>query len=768
VAVALSFMALAWLNHTSFALLLDSQETGRVARESRTLAIDRETGIRGYLLSHQDISLAPELAARDALKAKLDSLVFLTRGDVAQEERAMAIRTAVQRWQRGWADPVMAAAQSGAVPNRNDELAGKELFDSIRSAFEVFLGGQQRIFAARVGIITALQRGTFGLIILELALLLASLIWFRKRTIRQAEVVFKQRTELEAQAVDLNNQAAELEEQAIGLEEQADEANRTSAQLTQTNQELEATIKRLQETETNLSATKSKEQEMQSLLDVVMSNAPVAVALYDSDRRIIRVNAAAEAITGVSAADHEGKRNDEVADGSISDALDAILEKVLSTGDSALNIPLTGLVHEGSARERNFLCSFFPVTLPGGNAGAGLVMVETTQYRQLEEQLLQSQKMEAVGRLAGGVAHDFNNMLTAIMSYSELILVELDAGSRLREDMLEIVKAATKAAALTRKLLAFSRQQVLRPSVVDLNTTIDALCKMMTRMLGDDIEISTRFAPALWNVTADQTEIERVMMNLVLNARDAMPDGGRLDIETSNVVVDEEYASTHADTKPGDYVMIAVTDSGEGMTREVREKVFDPFFTTKEKGKGTGLGLPSVYGIVKQSGGFLWVYSEVGHGTTFKVYLPKSDSAEPVTPRTPTNNRPVAPETILLVEDDDEVRQVAVRVLTQNGYRVLEAANGADALRICEKEGDSLDLIVTDIVMPEMGGSELANKVRAKQPAARILFTSGYTEDVIVRESFLAPGEEFIEKPFTPALLARKTRQMLDAAPVDK
>ncbi|MGH9421702.1 MAG: ATP-binding protein, partial [Thermoanaerobaculia bacterium] len=391
-----------------------------------------------------------------------------------------------------------------------------------------------------------------------------------------------------------------------------------------------------------------------------------------------------------------------------------------------------------------------------------------SKHQEMQSQLLQSQKMEAVGRLAGGVAHDFNNMLTAIMSYSELILAELPPGSTVREDMLEVVKAATKAAALTRKLLAFSRQQVLRPSVVDLNASIDALCKMMKRMLGDEIEVCTRFAPGLWSVTADQTEIERVMMNLVLNARDAMPDGGRLDIETSNVVVDEEYASTHADTKAGDYVMIAVTDSGDGMTREVREKVFDPFFTTKEKGKGTGLGLPSVYGIVKQSGGFVWVYSEVGHGTTFKIYLPKSEEVEPATPPAPTKNRQIGQETILLVEDDEEVRHVAVRVLTQNGYRVLEAANGADALRICDQEGDALDLIVTDIVMPEMGGSELATRVRAKQPAARILFTSGYTEDVIVRESFLAPGEEFIEKPFTPALLAKKAREILDATPVAK
>jgi len=243
-----------------------------------------------------------------------------------------------------------------------------------------------------------------------------------------------------------------------------------------------------------------------------------------------------------------------------------------------------------------------------------------------------------------------------------------------------------------------------------------------------------------------------------------MPGGGKLIIETSNVEIDEEYSSSHADTKPGAYVMIAVSDTGAGMTREVKEKLFEPFFTTKEKGKGTGLGLPSVYGIVKQSGGFVWVYSEPGHGTTFKVYLPRSEEVHTSAHPTPSRNRPVGAETILLVEDDDEVRNVATRILRQNGYRVLEAANGAEALRVCDAEKIAVDLIVTDIVMPEMGGTELAGRLRKTQPDARILFTSGYTEDAAVRQRFLAPGEAFIAKPFTPASLARKAREILDSS----
>jgi CheY-like chemotaxis protein len=302
---------------------------------------------------------------------------------------------------------------------------------------------------------------------------------------------------------------------------------------------------------------------------------------------------------------------------------------------------------------------------------------------------------------------------------------------------------------------------------VDLNATIESLTKMMRRITGRGIELNTHLAEPLWPVTADPDEIERVITNLVLNANDAMPNGGRLLIETANVTIDEEYAAPHADTRPGPYVLIAVTDTGSGMTREVRDKLFEPFFTTKEKGKGTGLGLPSVYGIVKQSGGFLWVYSEPGRGTTFKVYLPRAadeDDADGERLLAPRANRQPGRETILLVEDDDEVRQVALRILRNNGYNVLEASNGAEALRVAESQMLPVDLVVTDIVMPEMGGSELAERIREVRPEARILFTSGYTEDAAVRQSFLNTGDAFIEKPFTPASLSKKTREILDSS----
>jgi CheY-like chemotaxis protein len=302
---------------------------------------------------------------------------------------------------------------------------------------------------------------------------------------------------------------------------------------------------------------------------------------------------------------------------------------------------------------------------------------------------------------------------------------------------------------------------MLRPRVLDLNTTVRDLKNMLDRIIGADIELNTRLAPDLGMLTADPGQIEQILMNLVVNARDAMPDGGILDIETGNVELDGDYARTHASTEPGSYVMLAVSDSGQGMSRETQNRIFEPFFTTKEKGLGTGLGLSTVYGIVRQSGGSVWVYSEEGRGTTFKIYLPRVNaSLESSTPISNGNGR--GHETILLVEDEPSVRKVASRVLRRSGYTVIEASNGTEALRECEERGTEVDLIITDIVMPEMGGFELAKRVRRGRPGARILFTSGYTEDAVMRRSFVEPGEAFLDKPFTPARLAQRARELLD------
>jgi PAS domain S-box-containing protein len=387
---------------------------------------------------------------------------------------------------------------------------------------------------------------------------------------------------------------------------------------------------------------------------------------------------------------------------------------------------------------------------------------DITEHQRLEEQFRQAQKMEAVGRLAGGVAHDFNNLLTVITSYSTLLLDDMGAADSRREDLEEIRKAATGAAGLTRQLLAFSRQQVLEPKVLDLNAVVAGAGKMLQRLIGEDVALVTVLAPDLGSVKADPGQIEQVIMNLAVNARDAMPDGGKLTIETVNVELGDAYTQEHRPVSPGPYVLLSVSDTGTGMDESTKAHLFEPFFTTKEKGKGTGLGLATVYGIVKQSGGFIWVYSEPGHGTTFKMYLPRVN--EPAMDlhqgQTPESVR--GTETILLAEDAAGVRAVAREVLKRNGYAVIEAADGQAALALAAAHAGPIHLLVTDVIMPEMSGRQLADRLREGRPELKVLFVSGYTDDAIVRHGILEPGIAFLQKPFTPESLARKVRAVLD------
>ena len=392
---------------------------------------------------------------------------------------------------------------------------------------------------------------------------------------------------------------------------------------------------------------------------------------------------------------------------------------------------------------------------------------DLTERKALEKQLWHSQKLEAVGRLAGGVAHDFNNILTVIDGYSDLLLMDMPEGAPARRGLEEIRKAGERAASLTRQLLAFSRRQVLAPQVMDLNDVIGNVNKMLRRLIGEDIELVTVLRPGISPVKADPGQIEQVLVNLVVNARDALPQGGVLSVETESVEFNESVAGRHAvPIPPGEYVMLAVADNGCGMDAETQSHIFEPFFTTKEQGKGTGLGLATVYGIVKQSGGFIWVYSEPGQGSTFKVYLPAVRDAAPSGKSVPKELRPAGgPETVLLVEDEDALRFMVREVLSAAGYNVLEATEGDEALKIARRHERAIDLMLTDIVMPRMNGQELAQKLEGLHPETRVLFMSGYTGAVVVRHGILSSDEMFIQKPFNPSALMKKVREILDASP---
>lgn len=400
---------------------------------------------------------------------------------------------------------------------------------------------------------------------------------------------------------------------------------------------------------------------------------------------------------------------------------------------------------------------------------AGRVLLQATvrdvsAERQLEEQLRQAAKMETIGQLAGGVAHDFNNILTGIKGYAEFLVRDTQDDPAKNQDAREVLRLSDSAAALTRQLLAFSRKQTLRPQVLELNKLIENTARTLQRLIGENIRLQFTPAENLGRVQADPGQIEQVLLNLAVNARDAMPHGGELTIETANVELDEDYAATHVEATPGPYVMFAVTDTGRGMDQSTLDRVFEPFFTTKERGKGTGLGLATVYGIVKQHGGNIWVYSEPERGTTFKVYLPRID--RPASDSSPAERLAAAPggsETILVVEDDASVRTVAQRTLEARGYTVLAAANAQEAEALVCGDGHAVSLLLTDVVMPGESGPQLYEQLRAAHPRLRVAYMSGYATDAIGRHGILAPDAAFISKPFTPESLARDVRQVLDS-----
>lgn len=389
--------------------------------------------------------------------------------------------------------------------------------------------------------------------------------------------------------------------------------------------------------------------------------------------------------------------------------------------------------------------------------------LDNTEQKRLEQQFFHAQKLEAVGRLAGGVAHDFNNLLTVINGYCHLLLEGLDPRSPFRDSVVEILNAGVRAASLTRQLLTFSRRQIVAPQIIDLNVVVSDIEKMLRRLIGEDIVLATVKCPGLGKIKADSGQIEQILTNLAVNARDAMPKGGRLTLETANVELDETYARKHHGTKSGSFVMVAVSDTGHGMDQKTQSQMFEPFFTTKEEGKGTGLGLATVYGIVQQCGGHIWVYSELGHGTVFKIYLPRIAGADEASEKESRQSlaAPVGTETILVVEDQDVVRELVCKILKSKGYAVLKSGRGEEALELARNHTGPLHLLVTDLVMPQMGGREVAHNLSTFHPETKVLYMSGYTDDSAVKHGFLELSMNYIQKPFTPEGLARRLREVL-------
>jgi two-component system cell cycle sensor histidine kinase/response regulator CckA len=555
--------------------------------------------------------------------------------------------------------------------------------------------------------------------------------------------------------VRLDQQRQEEKERYAEIEQRANETLLRAEGLQEANSHLRKIITERQQAETALRETVDQ-------FRATFEQAAVGIAHVGLDGQWLRFNRKFCEIVGYT---HEELSRLTFRDITHPDDLDSDIAYVrqLLAGD------IPNFAMEKRYIRKDGAIAWINVTVslaryPSGEPNYYIRVVEDiTARKRLEDQLLQAQKLESIGRLAGGVAHDFNNLLTAILGYGELIEEGYSLAPEAQEYLHNITQAAHKAARLTGQLLAFARRQIIEPKVVNLNDLILNLNKMLRRLIGEHIELVILPEEGLHPVKVDPGQFEQILVNLVVNARDAMPDGGKIIIETHNATLDEDYSLHHEGVMPGDYAVLAISDTGSGMEEAIRLHIFEPFFTTKEKGRGTGLGLSTVYGIVKQAGGHIWLYSEPGAGTTFKIYLPHTSApVETLTSQALASDQLEGSETILLVEDEPSVRALASQALRGRGYTVLAASNGEEALRLVKGRETEIALLVTDVVMPQMNGKELADRLQAIHPALQVLFASGYTENTIVHHGVLEPGVAFLSKPFTPTALARKIREGLD------
>jgi len=731
--------------------ILKERETLLLARDVNTLVLNRQADLRGFLVTLDTTGLAPEIEARAHLDRALASLRIALSDDGQSETAVDELNGLVARWDAQFVDPALAAARRGERdPARLDAPSSKALADSARMVSSDLVGRALARLQMRDRGMVAVRWSSCAVLVIELVLLFMIMRRMRVRLLAQADEMFQQQESLELQAAQLEEQQAELEQQMRVMQTLTSELEMSNAELGTALGAADRAGETLRERDLELRRTNAQ-------LGRLFEAAPLAVCAVDAGGVVQRWNPAAERMFGWSAGEAIGQRLP---------MLPGTTALPVQGGDSRsvkTDVPGMATRKDGSTLEVSM--SWGPLEDDPAQ-GYIVTFTDMTDRKRLEAQLLQAQKMEAVGRLAGGVAHDFNNMLTAIKSYSQLLLQDVSTDDARHKDIQEIDLAADRAARLTRQLLAFSRQQMLQPRLLDVNQTVSEMEKMLQRLLLKDITLSTRLATALHAVRADAGQLEQVIVNLVVNARDAMPDGGKLTVRTQNVTIDAASAREgwSFPVRQGDYVLLSVTDTGLGMDEATKSRIFEPFFTTKDRHKGTGLGLSTVYGIVKQSGGYIRVISEPSEGSTFEVYLPVAENAaapagQPARPAARGGS-----ETVLVVEDDDGIRAVIKRILERAGHRVMEATNGAEALRICEASADSIDLVLSDIAMPEMQGPDLARRIRERHPDMALLLMSGYTETASQKEDFLGDGVEFLGKPFSPDALTRKIRTILDGA----
>jgi signal transduction histidine kinase/ActR/RegA family two-component response regulator len=718
-----------------------SRLVARVARDALILAVERESAIRGFLITGDSASLQSEFQARSLHSAKLDSLVSLTTDNPAQQLRARAIETALLAWDDNFAKPALA----GRLTVTGGRLAGQQLFDTFRLRFAEFVVAEEVLYEARVSrthILVIFAQITF---LLPISLLGVIFVRIGRRLAKQGDHVLQQQQQ--------------LEEQAIELEQQLEEMEAVNAELSETVTELR--------TSRDQAATDSRERDRaNAFLDAALASTPIGLSLLDTNLRYIRVNEATTALTGIPVRYYPGRTMREV-NSSVSPEIEKALRRVAETGTPELDIRMTSEAVQGMSARRELVLNVYPIrTATGETLGVGVSAADTTEHDVLQERFHQSQKLEAVGRLAAGVAHDFNNLLTVIRTYCDLVLLEISPSGAHYAELTEIHLAAERAGTLARQLLYVGRRKTLLPKLLDLNEVIHGVEAMLRHVTRSGVQLKSVLSHSLGLMRADPSQLEQVLVNLVINAVDAMPEGGEISIRTCNAELDHAYTASRRGVIAGPYVRLTVSDSGTGMSKETQERIFDPFFTTKDADKGTGLGLASVYGIVQQVRGHISVESELGKGTTFSIFFPREmgeEGSEPLRSRvTQEASSPTGKETVLIAEDDDALLASLTYALTRYGYTVLDANHGGAAMRLASEREERIDLLLTDLHMPGMDGRDLAKRIGAIHPETKVLFMSGSSGTKGTPIDRPNDSDAFIPKPFSVESLATKIREVLE------